>query len=164
MEDGYTNLITGLNSAKTAKKRHTHHRMDGMLPVEELESIFAEDGLAARIVKLLPDDMFREGWEYEFPDIDDIKSAELTDKYDAVFEAIGAQTKLKMAFYWARLFGGAAVLIGVVDGQTMDKPLNPRKIKSFETLKILDRTDIEFSRIQFHLLFFYFLVAGHAVA
>jgi phage-related protein (TIGR01555 family) len=73
------------------------------------------------------------------------------DDYDEVFEAIGAQTKLKLAFYWARLFGGAAILIGVVDGQTMDKPLDPRKIKSFEKLKILDRTEIEFSRIQFQL-------------
>jgi phage-related protein (TIGR01555 family) len=151
VKDGYANLITGLNSAKTAKKRATHHRLDGLLSEEELESMFAEDGLAARIVKLLPDDMFREGWEYEFPELDDLKSAEFTDDYDEVFEVIGAQTKLKLAFYWARLYGGAAILIGVVDGQTMNKPLEPRKIKSFEKLKILDRTEIEFSRIQFQL-------------
>jgi phage-related protein (TIGR01555 family) len=151
VKDGYTNLITGLNNAKTAKKRATHHRFDGLLQEEELESMFAEDGLAARIVKLLPDDMFREGWEYEFPNIDDLKATGFTDKYDEVFEVIGAQTKLKLAFYWGRLFGGAAVLIGVVDGQTMDKPLDPKRIKSFEKLKILDRTEIEFSRIQFQL-------------
>jgi phage-related protein (TIGR01555 family) len=95
--------------------------------------------------------MFREGWEYEFPDTDDLKAAEYTDIYDTVFEAIGAQTKIKLAFYWARLFGGAAILIGVLDGQTMDKPLDPKKIKSFEKLKIIDRTEIEFSRIQFQL-------------
>jgi phage-related protein (TIGR01555 family) len=150
-KDGWSNLITGLNNARTAKKRHTHHHFDGLLQEEELESMFVEDGLAARIVKLIPDDMFREGWEYEFPDVDEIKAAEFTDKYDEVFEAIGAQTKLKLAFYWARLFGGAAILIGVVDGQTMDKPLNPQRIKSFEKLKIIDRTEIEFSRIQFQL-------------
>jgi phage-related protein (TIGR01555 family) len=95
--------------------------------------------------------MFREGWEYEFPDADEIKAAEFTDDYDEVFEAIGAQTKLKLAFYWARLFGGAAILIGVLDGQTMDKPLDPKRIKSFEKLKIIDRTEIEFTRIQFQL-------------
>jgi phage-related protein (TIGR01555 family) len=150
-KDGWSNLITGLNSARAAKKRHLHHSFDGLLREEELESMFAEDGLAARIVKLLPDDMFREGWEYEFPDADEIKAAEFTDKYDEVFEAVGAQTKLKLAFYWGRLFGGAAILIGVVDGQTMDKPLDPRRIKSFEKLKIIDRTEIEFSRIQFQL-------------
>jgi phage-related protein (TIGR01555 family) len=151
VKDGWSNLFTGLNNAATAKKRHTHHRFDGLLPEEELESMFAEDGIAARIVKLLPDDMFREGWEYEFPDVDEIKAAEFTDKYNEVFEAIDAQTKLKLAFYWARLFGGAAVLIGVLDGQTMDKPLDPRRIKSFEKLKIIDRTEIEFSRIKFQL-------------
>jgi phage-related protein (TIGR01555 family) len=151
VKDGWSNLITGLNNAKTAKKRATHHRFDGLLQEQELESMFTEDGLAARIVKLLPDDMLREGWEYEFPEIDEIKAKELTDDYDEVFEAIGAQTKLKLAFYWARLYGGAAVLIGAVDGQTMDKPLDPKKIKSLEKLKIIDRTEIEFSRIQFQL-------------
>jgi phage-related protein (TIGR01555 family) len=150
-KDGWSNLITGLNNAKTAKKRYIEHRFDGLLREEDLESMFVEDGVAARIIKLLPDDMFREGWEYEFPDVDEIKADEFTDDYDEVFEVIGAQTKLKLAFYWARLFGGAAILIGVVDGQTMDKPLNPRRIKSFEKLKILDRTEIEFSRIQFQL-------------
>jgi phage-related protein (TIGR01555 family) len=150
-KDGWSNLITGLNNAETAKKRHTHHRFDGLLREEELESMFVEDGLAARIVKLLPDDMFREGWEYEFPDIDEIKADEFTDDYDAVFEIIGAQTKLKLAFYWARLFGGAAILIGVLDGRTMDRPLDPKSIKSFEKLKIIDRTEIEFTRIQFQL-------------
>jgi phage-related protein (TIGR01555 family) len=148
-KDGWSNLITGLNSAKNAKKRATRHRLDDFLQEEELESMFAEDGLAARIVKLLPDDMFREGWEYRFTDVDDLETAEFADVYDEVFEAIGAQTKLKLAFYWARLYGGAAILIGVVDGQTMDKPLNPKRIRSFEKLKIIDRTEIEFSRIQF---------------
>jgi phage-related protein (TIGR01555 family) len=150
-KDGWSNLIVGLNNTETAKKRHTHHVADKLFLDQELESLFVEDGLAARIVKLLPDDMFREGWGYEFPELDDLKSAEFTDDYDEVFEAICAQTKLKLAFCWARLYGGAAILIGVIDGQTMDKPLDPKRIKSFEKLKILDRTEIEFSRIQFQL-------------
>lgn len=73
--DGWKNLITGLGSARTEKKAFTSHALSGIMTDRELESLFYEDGLAARIVKLLPDDMFREGWDYSFPKLDDIAAA-----------------------------------------------------------------------------------------
>jgi phage-related protein (TIGR01555 family) len=148
-KDGWSNLITGLNGFKTAKKRHTHHVFDGLLADHELESLFVEDGLAARIVKLLPDDMYREGWEYEFPEIDELKAAEYSEAYAAIFEGISAVTKMKEAAYWNRLKGGAAILISVIDGMDMRAPLMPKKIRTFEKLKVLDRTGIDFINIQF---------------
>jgi phage-related protein (TIGR01555 family) len=137
--------------AATAKKRHTRHRYDGILADAELESMYIEDGLAARIVNLLPSDMFREGWNYTFPDMDELKAEEITDTYKEILEAIGAQQKIKEAQQWARLYGGGVILIGVIDSQTMDTPLNSKRIKSFEKLKIIDRTDIDFDKIQFQL-------------
>ena len=149
VKDGWSNLITGLNAINTAKKRHTHHVFDGLLSDQELESLFVEDGLAARIVKLLPDDMYREGWEYEFPELDELKVAELSEVYAAIFEEIAALQKMKEAAYWNRLKGGAAILISVTDGMEMSEPLIPRKIRTFEKLKVLDRTEIDFTNIRF---------------
>ena len=146
--DGWSNLISGLNSSKLAKKKETRHVFDGLLSDQELDSLFVEDGLAARIVKLLPDDMYREGWEYDFPDLDEIKVKELTDIYAATFEEIDALGKIKVATYWNRLKGGSAILISVIDGMDMSQPLNPKKISRFEKLKVLDRTEIDFKNIQ----------------
>jgi phage-related protein (TIGR01555 family) len=146
--DGWSNLITGLNSAKTAKKRYTRHIFDSLLTDQELDSMYAEDGLAARIVKLLPDDMYREGWEYSFPDLDELQAKELSDEYAAIFEEIDALGKLKIATYWNRLKGGSAILISVIDGMDMVMPLNPKKISRFEKLRVLDRTEIDFTNIQ----------------
>jgi phage-related protein (TIGR01555 family) len=95
--------------------------------------------------------MFREGWGYDFPVMDTIKAGELSDVYAEVFEAVGAAQNIKEAFYWKRLFGGAVILIGAIDGQTMDKPLDPKRIKSFERLKVINCTEIDFTRIQFQL-------------
>jgi len=148
IKDGWSNLITGLNSARTSKKRHTQHVFSGLLSDTELDSMYAEDGLAARVVKLLPDDMYREGWEYEFPDIDKLKAAEYGEVYSAVFEEIAAPTKMKEAAYWNRLKGGSAILISVIDGMEMTQPLNPKRISAFEKLKVLDRTEIDFTNIQ----------------
>jgi phage-related protein (TIGR01555 family) len=152
-KDGWGNLITGLNAASIAKKVHTRHTLDVLLSDEELESIYIDDGLGARIVNLLPGDMFREGWNYTFPDMDGIKAAELEDKYKEAMETIEAQQKIKEAVQWARLYGGSVILIGALDGRTMDKPLDPKKIKTdgLEKLRVIDRSDIDFQEIQFQL-------------
>ena len=101
--DGWRNLITGLGSARTAKKEFTHHVLTGVMTDQELDSLFYDDGLAARIVTLLPDDMFREGWEYSFPKMEDIESVALAEQYAGFMEEIEAQPKIKDAFVWKRI-------------------------------------------------------------
>jgi phage-related protein (TIGR01555 family) len=148
--DGWKNVLSGLASAKD-KNKYTHSVMGLVLPDEELESIFADDGLGARIIKLLPDDMFREGWDYDFPDMEEKKAKETADVYKDVLKTIDAVSKIKEGFYWSRLYGGAVILIGALDGQPVDAPLKPERMRSFEYLRIIDRSDIAFSNIKFQL-------------
>jgi phage-related protein (TIGR01555 family) len=149
--DGWSNLISGLNAADNAKKKHTRHKLDSLITEQELESMYAEDGLSARIVNLLVDDMFREGWEYDFPTLEELEAEETSEKYKEVMEAIGTHQKCAEAFKWARLYNGSLILIGVTDGRTPDKPLEPKKIKTFENLKVIDRTDVDFQKIEFQM-------------
>jgi len=150
--DGWQNFFTGLGSAAD-KQKHTKNKLNIILTDEELEDIFISDGLGTNIVKAIPDDMFREGWEYEFPDVNEIKAEKLKDEYDTILENIGAVSKIKEAFYWARLYGGSVILIGALDGKDLSQPLVPSRIKpeGFEYLRIIDRSDIEFSKIKFQL-------------
>jgi phage-related protein (TIGR01555 family) len=144
------NIIAGIASAKD-KNRYTHSTMGIILSDDELESIYADDGLGSRIVKLLPDDMFREGWYYDFPDTEEHKVKEIADTYNDVMETVSAVSKIKEGFYWSRLYGGAVILIGALDGQPLDVPLKPKRIRSIEYLRVIDRSDIEFSKIRFQL-------------
>ena len=146
--DGWKNLVTGLGSAKASKKNFTHHVLTNIMTDMELESLFYEDGLAARIVKLMPDDMFREGWDYSFPKLDNIKAADIAEKYAGIMEELEVQQKIKDAMTWKRLYGGAAILISAIDGLTPDKPLNPKRIRSIEKLRVIERTEIDFSNIE----------------
>ncbi|MBO4507121.1 MAG: DUF1073 domain-containing protein [Spirochaetaceae bacterium] len=145
--DGWKNLISGLGSAKTEKKSFTHHALSGVMSDRELESLYYEDGLSARIVKLLPDDMFREGWDYSFPKLDELKAAETAELYAGTMEEIGAQQKIKDAMTWKRLYGGSAIFISAMDGSTPDKPLVPKKIRTIECLRVIERTEIDFNNI-----------------
>lgn len=145
--DGWRNLVTGLGSARAAKKEFTHHVHAGVMSDNELDSLFYDDGLAARIVKLLPDDMFREGWDYLFPQKDELEAAELAEQYASIMEELEAQQKIKDAFVWKRLYGGSAVFVSALDGQLPDKPLEPKKIRSIERLRVVERTEIDYDNI-----------------
>lgn len=145
--DGWKNLITGLGSVRTAKKNFTHFALSSLMSDVELENLFYADGLSARIVKLLSDDMFREGWDYVFPKLDAIKSADFAEKYAATMEEIEALAKIKEAYTWKRLYGGSAIFISALDGQTPDKELEPKKIRKIENLRVLERTQIEYQNI-----------------
>ena len=148
--DGWKNLITGLGTSAD-KKKHTRHRLEGLISDDELDSIFIEDGLGARIVTEMPNDMFREGWDYSFPDLDDVNAKKAVDVYKNIMESIGAVAKLRSGFYWARLYGGAVILIGALDGQELDQPLKPERIRAFDNLRIVDRSNISFDQIRFQL-------------
>jgi len=150
IRDGWSNFVSGLGSALD-KNKQTKTKANGILSDEELENLFLDDGLGTNIIKAIPDDMFREGWEYEFPDTDELKTEQLSDEYNAILENVSAIEKIRKAFYWARLYGGAAIIIGALDGQTLDKPLVPKRVKEggIEYLRVVDRSDITFSSIVF---------------
>jgi phage-related protein (TIGR01555 family) len=148
--DGWSNVVTGLGSAAD-KRKYAKSEIGKIVSDDELESVFIDDGLGARIVTELPNDMFREGWDYSFPDLNDIEIKKVIDEYKSVMENIGAVQKIKEAFYWARLYGGAIIVIGFLDGQDMDKPLNTKRIRSFDNLRVIDRKRIDFAKIQFQL-------------
>ena len=152
IRDGWSNFVAGLGSAMD-KNKLTKAKASGIMTDDELENIFLDDGLGTNIVKAIPDDMFREGWEYEFPDADELKTEKLTDEYNSILENINTVAKIREAFYWARLYGGAVILIGALDGQTLDKPLVPKRVRdgSIEYLRVVDRSDINFASIVFQL-------------
>jgi phage-related protein (TIGR01555 family) len=152
IKDGWSNFVSGLGSAMD-KNKLTKTQSIGILTDNELENIFLDDGLGTNIIKAIPDDMFREAWEYEFPETDEIKAKKLTDEYNAILENIDAVSNIRKAFYWSRLYGGAVIIIGAMDGQKLDEPLNPKRIRDngIEFLRVVDRSDITFQNIMFQL-------------
>ena len=147
--DGWMNLFTGLGT-KADKTKSTMAMPTGFLTDAEKEIIYADDGLGARIVDLLPEDMMKQGWHYVFDNekegIDDFSKV-----YSRIFKDIKANHKIAQALKWARLYGGALVLLGVYDGQTLDQPLNLNKIKQFENLRIIPRNNVMYGSLEWQM-------------
>lgn len=147
--DGWANLFTGLGT-RADKSKSTRAVPNGFLMDMELETIYADDGLGARIIDLLPEDMMKQGWKYIF----DSEKEEFEEKsriYDEVFKQIGVNKKISQALKWARLYGGCLILLGVYDGDELDQPLNLRKIKNFENLKIIPRNNIMYGTMEWQM-------------
>ena len=75
----------------------------------DLERIYMADGVGRRIVDIVPEEMFRNGFNVEGVDnMDEIKS---------MWDEIDASNKIINALIWARLYGGSIIVMGIDDGQ-----------------------------------------------
>lgn len=148
-KDGWMNLFTGLGT-RADKTKSTRAVPTGFLTDAEKEIIYADDGLGARIVDLLPEDMMKMGWHYVFEN--EKEGFDNYSKiYNHIFKEIRANYKIALALKWARLYGGALILLGVYDGESLDQPLNLNKIKNFENLKIIPRNNVMYGTMEFQM-------------
>jgi phage-related protein (TIGR01555 family) len=144
-------MVAGLASAAD-KRKYAKPKAPAVLSDSELEAVYIDDGLGARVIDAIPEDMFRQGWRFVFDGIADEKEQkEKAQVYTDIFDNLKLKTKLSLAHKWARLYGGAVVLLGALDGQTLDKPLKPKNIRHFDALRVIDRSDISFFQIRFQL-------------
>ena len=147
--DGWANLFSGLGT-KADKTKSTRAVPTGFLTDEEKEIIYADDGLGARVIDLLPDDMMKQGWRYKF-ETEKEGLENFSAVYNQVFKEIRGIHKINQALKWARLYGGCIVLLGVFDGEPLDRPLNLNKIKAFENLKIIPRNNVMYGTMEWQM-------------
>lgn len=132
--DGLVNLVAGLGTGRD-KAAHGAYTMPVMDTAQALTA-YKASSLVRRVVDLPAEDACREWreWQAESADITAIEAEE---------NRLGVQGKAMEARRLARLFGGAALLIG--DGTTTpDQPLDPAKIGKggLKYLTVMARDDV----------------------
>lgn len=132
--DGLVNLVAGLGTGRD-KAAHGAYTMPVMDTAQALTA-YKASSLVRRVVDLPAEDACREWreWQAESADITAIEAEETR---------LGVQGKIMEARRLARLFGGAAVLIG--DGSTTpDQPLDPAKMGKggLKYLTVMARDDV----------------------
>ena len=128
-QDGWANIATGLG-VEDRDSRMTAQIIKTTLTVPRIESLYQADDMAAKVVDLLPQEMFREGYELKIEGDEDKSKAKII-KEKLKFHKINE--KLEESFNLARLYGGSAVLKGIPSPQAS----SPRRVQSFT---VLDRT------------------------
>jgi phage-related protein (TIGR01555 family) len=131
--DGWVNPYTGFG---TSRDRSTagYYARDGQLYSQELKSLYYGDDICATIVDAPVEESFRNGYCLT------AKDKQLAEEFDKWTESeLHLSEKLEEAETYARIYGGSLIVLGLDDGQTLDKPLNPNAVKSIDWMLTLDR-------------------------
>lgn len=98
--------------------------------------LYELDGLAARIVDLPADDATARGVTIEGDD---------DERIAAEYDRLNILAVLSDGARWARLLGGAALVLVVDDGRTLSEPLNETGLKQIAEIAVFDITQISSS-------------------
>ena len=130
--DSYVNVVTELGT-EFDKSTQTRIRSLPELTFEEIEAIYEQSGLGARIVDRVVDDATRAPFEITNADEPfDWKSvkSELDD--------LDALNELGDTWRWARLYGGAIAVLVVNDGLEFDKPLELERATRLKGINVIE--------------------------
>lgn len=128
--DAWQNLTTGMGDPSRDKLTYASFAPVRNLDYGEIESLYYGDDMCERIVDSLPDEAFRRGYKLEGPDAERVLDA---------FKALRVNVKLRDGYAWARLWGGSALVLGIFDGQTQDKPLDVSRVRDLKFINVVDR-------------------------
>lgn len=132
MADGLENVVSGLGTNK-GKRGHNQFVYDLLNSYSELDAAYQTNWIARQIVDVPANDMTRE-WRTIKSD----KSEEIQQEE----KRLNLRLACTEALSWARLFGGAGILM--LTNQDLGKPLDINKIKKgdLERLLVLDRWEM----------------------
>ena len=148
--DGWKNLLSGFGKQNRDKTLSNSYAEAEILSDEALSAIYAGDGLGRRIVAIPADDMTRQGVHFTWPDnLPDEEQKERSRELQTVFAQKGVLSSCNQALKWQRLFGGSILVIGAMDGQGLEMPLNRDRVKSVEWFLSIERTEISLGNCKF---------------
>lgn len=144
--DGLVNTLTGLGKRGIDPGATFGVQSTRIVGRAEAESLFRSSHWARRIVRLLPQHATRQGWELYLPDVEN--AADLIQRIEKRATDLHLHKKIRQAMTWGRLYGGAGLVLGVVDGQLADMPVNEAAISDVTWALVATRHELQVERRQ----------------
>lgn len=130
--DGMANVLTGLGDVFRDKATGTRLLANADLTQHQIDALYHDDGLAAKIVDMPANDLTREG--FEIRDFDgDLQVVE------SELETLAALEHLSDLDRWGSAYGGALLGAALDDGLPAYEPLDRGRIQRVRGLFVLDR-------------------------
>lgn len=142
--DNFYNVLKGLGGEKDPRTKRVYQK-GKFIDDKTAEDLYTYNWLAAKVVDLPIDDVFREGRDFLISDQN--QKIEI----ESIFKDLEIYSKLSLAMKWAYVFGGAGVLM-VIEGDQKE-PLDIESIKkgSLQNLIVLDKQYLNALNVDFDL-------------
>jgi phage-related protein (TIGR01555 family) len=131
--DGWSNLLTNIG-APNSRVNTTTYAFAPRLDKPTLTNIYTSDSIARQAVNIIVDDAMRGFINAEQQLLEELNR-------------IKVKQKITEAASWARLYGGAAIIAFIDDGQDMDQSLNIENVRKVVSLQTYDRWQLTWSPI-----------------
>lgn len=134
--DGYKNMLTKYGTAQDSSTAYTYEIENNISDID-LTDQYMGNGLFSRIIDAPAEEAVKHGYDFKLNDPQAVDF--VTDELDRLdWEEIAAT-----AIKWARLYGGAVIVMLVDDGCDLDEPLDWDNVEEIEELLVYERAVVQ---------------------
>jgi phage-related protein (TIGR01555 family) len=132
-EDGYVNLLNKYGTKQDNSEAYKFER-EPVIPDMQLTGLYEGNGLFSKIIDTPAEEALKHGFDLN------LKSNEMNAFVDEVLDDLEWDEKATTAIKWARLYGGALIVMLIDDGRGLEEPVDWEHIRSIDELRVYERS------------------------
>lgn len=135
-EDGYVNLLNKYGTKQDNSEAYKFER-EPVIPDMQLTGLYEGNGLFSKIIDMPAEEALKHGFDLN------LKSDELNAFVEDALDDLEWEEKAATAIKWARLYGGALIVMLIDDGRGLEEPVDWEHIRSIDELRVYERSIVQ---------------------
>ena len=135
-QDGYTNLLNKYGTAQDNSMAYSYEQ-EPITADMELIRLYEGNGLFSKIIDRPAEEAVKHGLDIDYGD------DSIAEYVEERLDELDFEDKFATAEKWARLYGGALIVMLCNDGGSLEEPLNIDNVTSIEELRVYERAVIQ---------------------
>lgn len=135
-EDGYVNLLNKYGTKQDNSEAYKFER-EPVIPDMQLTGLYEGNGLFSKIIDTPAEEALKHGFGLN------LKSDEVNAFVEDALDDLEWEEKAATAIKWARLYGGALIVMLIDDGRGLEEPVDWEHIRSIDELRVYERSIVQ---------------------
>lgn len=134
--DGYVNLLNKYGTKQDNSEAYKFER-EPVIPDMQLTGLYEGNGLFSKIIDTPAEEALKHGFDLN------LKSDELNAFVEDALDDLEWEERAATAIKWARLYGGALIVMLIDDGRGLEEPVDWEHIRSIDELRVYERSIVQ---------------------
>ena len=135
-EDGYVNLLNKYGTKQDNSEAYKFER-EPVIPDMQLTGLYEGNGLFSKIIDTPAEEALKHGFDLN------LKSDELNAFVEDALDDLEWEERAATAIKWARLYGGALIVMLIDDGRGLEESVDWEHIRSIDELRVYERSIVQ---------------------
>lgn len=135
-QDGYTNMLNKYGTAQDNSMAYNYEQ-EPITTDMELIRLYEGNGLFSKIIDRPAEEAVKHGLDIDYGD------EKIAEYVEERLDELDFEDKFATAEKWARLYGGALIVMLCDDGGSLEEPLDYDKVRTIEELRVFERAIVQ---------------------